>query len=121
MKGGRVAQGTGVDIDVNNLPLDAATFGLLGRGTVGVFQLESAGMRDVLRKEDIACRALPAGPMENIPKFVSCKKAKKSPTICTRLEQAIGGNLWRDDLSGAGDANRRRFRARWASDLLRRA
>ena len=82
-------KGTGVDIDVNNLPLDdAATFELLGRGdTVGVFQLESAGMRDVLRKmkpdafEDII--ALVAlyrpGPMENIPKFISCKKGDEEP------------------------------------------
>ncbi len=82
-------KGKGVDVDVNNLPLDdAATFELLGRGdTVGVFQLESAGMRDVLRKmkpdafEDII--ALVAlyrpGPMENIPKFVSCKKGEEEP------------------------------------------
>ena len=43
---------TGVRVDINGLPLDdKATYELMGRGdTVGVFQLESAGMRDVLRK-----------------------------------------------------------------------
>ncbi|MEE3058550.1 MAG: DNA polymerase III subunit alpha, partial [Pseudomonadota bacterium] len=75
--------------DINNLPLDdAATFELLGRGdTVGVFQLESAGMRDVLRKmkpdafEDII--ALVAlyrpGPMENIPKYIARKNGEEDP------------------------------------------
>ena len=68
-----------MDIDVNKLPLDdEKTFELLGKGdTMGVFQLESAGMRDVLRKmkpdkfEDII--ALVAlyrpGPMDNIPEI----------------------------------------------------
>ncbi|NJN63576.1 MAG: sigma 54-interacting transcriptional regulator, partial [Acidobacteria bacterium] len=42
----------GIALDLSHLPLDdAKTYELLGRGdTVGVFQLESAGMRDVLRK-----------------------------------------------------------------------
>ncbi len=82
-------RGTGVDIDINNLPLDdAATFELLGRGdTVGVFQLESVGMRDVLRKmkpdafEDII--ALVAlyrpGPMDNIPKYIARKNGEEDP------------------------------------------
>ena len=41
----------GVEIDLANLPLDdARTFEMLSKGdTVGVFQLESSGMRDVLR------------------------------------------------------------------------
>ena len=88
-KAGELLRGTGVDVDINNLPLDdAATFELLGRGdTVGVFQLESAGMRDVLRKmkpdsfEDII--ALVAlyrpGPMDNIPKYIARKKGEEDP------------------------------------------
>ena len=78
---------TGVTVDINNLPLDdATTYELMGRGdTVGVFQLESAGMRDVLRKmkpdkfEDII--ALVAlyrpGPMENIPLYIARKKGEE--------------------------------------------
>jgi hypothetical protein len=39
------------DFDIDNIPLDdAATFGLLGRGdTIGVFQLESTPMQQLLR------------------------------------------------------------------------
>ncbi|MBP7217205.1 MAG: DNA polymerase III subunit alpha, partial [Candidatus Omnitrophica bacterium] len=42
----------GIDIDINNLPLDdAKTFKLLSAAqTIGVFQVESSGMRDLLRK-----------------------------------------------------------------------
>ena len=69
----------GVDIDLSALPLDdAPTYEMLSRGeVVGVFQVESAGMRKALvgmkpdRIEDII--ALVAlyrpGPMENIPTY----------------------------------------------------
>ena len=78
---------TGVRVDINSLPLDdKVTYELMGRGdTVGVFQLESAGMRDVLRKmkpdkfEDII--ALVAlyrpGPMDNIPLYIARKKGEE--------------------------------------------
>ncbi|MGC6471757.1 MAG: DNA polymerase III subunit alpha [Parvibaculales bacterium] len=89
----------GVDIDVNKLPLDdEKTFELLGKGdTVGVFQLESAGMRDVLRKmqpdcfEDII--ALVAlyrpGPMDNIPKYIACKKGEQEPDYMHEMLQPV--------------------------------
>ncbi len=80
---------SGVDVDIDALPLDdAATYELLRKAdTVGVFQLESAGMRDTLRKakpdcfEDIiAIIALyRPGPMDNIPKFVACKFKQEEP------------------------------------------
>src|SRR5690606_12726974 len=67
----------GIDLDLSRIPLDdRTTFELLGRGeTVGVFQVESAGMRKALvdmradRLEDlIALVALyRPGPMANIP------------------------------------------------------
>ncbi len=46
----RIRQGRGVHIDVDRLPLDdAATYQLISRGdTVGVFQLESSGMRKLV-------------------------------------------------------------------------
>jgi DNA polymerase-3 subunit alpha len=61
---------------------------MLSRGeTVGVFQLESSGMRDVLRQlkpdtfEDII--ALVAlyrpGPMDNIPRYIACKHGEEEP------------------------------------------
>jgi len=75
--------------DLLHLPLDdAATFALLARGeTTGVFQLESAGMRDILRKlkpdafEDIiAIVALyRPGPMDNIPSYIRRKHGDEAP------------------------------------------
>lgn len=73
-------------IDLKQLPLDdEETFRLLAKGeTTGVFQLESDGMRDVLRRlkpthfEDIvAVNALyRPGPMENIPLYINRKHGK---------------------------------------------
>jgi DNA polymerase-3 subunit alpha len=76
-------------LDLSALPLDdRATYEMLGRGeTTGVFQLESAGMRDVLRKlkpdtfEDIiAVVALyRPGPMDNIPSYIKRKHGEEEP------------------------------------------
>ena len=74
----------GVDIDLAKLPLDdAKTYEMLRRGdTVAVFQLESAGMRNLCRtfgvetiEHIIALVALyRPGPMQFIPQFVARKK-----------------------------------------------
>jgi len=79
-----IKQRHGVDIDIHNLPLDdEKTFQLLQRGdTIGVFQLESAGMRRYLKElkptefEDIvAMGALyRPGPMEWIPTYIAGKR-----------------------------------------------
>ncbi len=73
----------GFEIDLEDIPLDdAKTFEMLSNGdTVGVFQLESSGMRDVLRglrpdrfEDIIAVVALyRPGPMENIKDYVARK------------------------------------------------
>ncbi|HWC61057.1 MAG TPA: DNA polymerase III subunit alpha, partial [Verrucomicrobiae bacterium] len=70
----------GVDIDIDNLPLDdAKTYDLLNKAnTLGIFQLESGGMRDLCRKFQISSvehiTALVAlyrpGPMDLIPEFI---------------------------------------------------
>ncbi len=85
----RLINEAGVDIDVSALPLDdSATFEMIGRGeTTGVFQLESAGMRDVLKSlrpdcfEDIiAVVALyRPGPMDNIPSYIKRKHGEEEP------------------------------------------
>ncbi len=79
----------GGGIDIAGLPLDdPKTYALLSRAeTTGVFQLESSGMRDVLRRlkpnrfEDII--ALVAlyrpGPMDNIPKYIRVKNGEEAP------------------------------------------
>ena len=84
-----IKQKKDIDIDISKIPLDdKATFDLLGTGnTIGIFQLESSGMQDVLRNmkpdcfEDII--ALVAlyrpGPMDNIPKYIACKKGHDKP------------------------------------------
>ena len=76
-------------IDIAGLPLDdEKTYAMLSRAeTTGVFQLESSGMRDVLRRlkpnrfEDII--ALVAlyrpGPMDNIPKYIRVKNGEEKP------------------------------------------
>ncbi|MGQ0486513.1 MAG: DNA polymerase III subunit alpha [Hyphomicrobiales bacterium] len=77
---------------------DARTYEMLGHGdTVGVFQLESSGMRDVLRKiradciEDIiAIVALyRPGPMDNIPRFIACKKGDEQPDYLHPLIEPV--------------------------------
>src|SRR4029077_7809805 len=70
----------GIDIPIDNLPLDdQKTYDLLNKGnTVGIFQLESGGMRDLCRKFQISSiehiTALVAlyrpGPMDLIPDFI---------------------------------------------------
>jgi DNA polymerase III subunit alpha len=70
----------GLQVDVDHLPLDdQKTYDLLNRAeTLGVFQLESGGMRDLCRKFQISSvehiTALVAlyrpGPMDLIPEFI---------------------------------------------------
>ncbi|RYE13242.1 MAG: DNA polymerase III subunit alpha, partial [Rickettsiales bacterium] len=78
---------------------DQKTFELLSQGlTVGVFQFESPGMQDALRKmkpdvfEDlIALGALyRPGPMDNIPKYIACKHGIEQPDyLHPRLESVL--------------------------------
>jgi DNA polymerase-3 subunit alpha len=72
----------GVDVDLDNLPKeDPETFAMLQRDTDGVFQMESEGMRRLLRQlrpdrfEDlIALIALyRPGPMDQIPTYIERK------------------------------------------------
>jgi DNA polymerase-3 subunit alpha len=73
----------GINLTAQEIPLDdKKTFELLKKvNCVGVFQIESGGMRDVLKRllpdriEDlIALVALyRPGPMDDIPKYIACK------------------------------------------------
>jgi DNA polymerase-3 subunit alpha len=84
-----VVKSTGTTLDLLNLPLDdPKTFAMLANAdATGVFQLESSGMRDVLKKlkpdrfEDIiAVVALyRPGPMDNIPRYINCKHGREEP------------------------------------------
>ncbi|HTO40503.1 MAG TPA: DNA polymerase III subunit alpha, partial [Rhizomicrobium sp.] len=67
---------------------DPKTFEMLANGeSVGVFQLEGAGMRDLMRKmkpdhinDLVALVALyRPGPMDSIPKYIACKRGREKP------------------------------------------
>lgn len=78
-----------IELDMSKVPLeDPATFEMLTKGdSVGVFQLESAGMRDTLRKlkpdtfdDIIALISLyRPGPMDNIPSYIARKHGNEIP------------------------------------------
>src|SRR5947209_10228812 len=89
-----------IEIDLLRIPLDdVKTFEMLARReAVGVFQVEGAGVRDMLRKlrpdrfEDIiAANALyRPGPMENIPRYIAVKHGVEEPDY---LHPALEGIL----------------------------
>jgi len=124
----------GTPCDVSALPLkDEATFKMLGEGdTLGVFQLESAGMRDVLRQmgpdsfEDII--ALVAlyrpGPMDNIPLYIACKRGDKTPdllhpSLAPVLKETYGVMIYQEQVMEI--AQRLSGYSLGDADLLRRA
>ncbi len=124
----------GVEIDLANLPLDdAKTYELIARGdTTGVFQLESAGMRDSLRKlrpnrfEDIvAMNALyRPGPMESIPKYIKCKNGEEPvhyphPLLEPILKDTFGVFTYQEQVMQA--AQIMAGYSLGSADLLRRA
>jgi DNA polymerase-3 subunit alpha len=95
----------GAAIDIEALTLDdAASYELMSSGqTVGVFQLESQGMRDTLRKlrpgslEEVTAiiSLYRPGPMDNIDSFVDCKFGRKPidylhPTLEAVLKETYG-------------------------------
>ncbi|MGE8944448.1 DNA polymerase III subunit alpha [Leptospira interrogans] len=86
-----IARGRGITIDLAAVPLDdKPSYEMLARAeTIGVFQLESTGMRDSLKRlkpdrfEDIiAMVALyRPGPMDNIPTYIH-RKHGEEPVDC---------------------------------------
>ena len=79
----------GITVDAASLDFtDAPTFEMLAKGdSVGVFQLESTGMRDLMRKmkpdrinDLVALVALyRPGPMDSIPKYIAVKNGREAP------------------------------------------
>jgi DNA polymerase-3 subunit alpha len=123
-----------IELDIDHIPLDdVKTYELLASGeATGIFQLESSGMRDAIRKlkpdrfEDIiAMVALyRPGPMDNIPSFINRKHGKEAPdylypTLEPILKETYGIMIYQEQvmqiaqvLSGYSLGN---------ADLLRRA
>ena len=124
----------GIEIDLLSIPLDDTdTFDMLSRGdTSGVFQLESTGMRDVLRKlkpdvfEDIiAVVALyRPGPMDNIPSFIDRKNGREDitymhPTLEPILKETYGIMIYQEQVMQA--AREMSGYSLGGADLLRKA
>lgn len=122
------------DFDLDSLPLDnEAAYELMARGdTVGIFQLESAGMRDALRRlkpdrfEDvIAMVALyRPGPMENIPAYIRRKKGEEEPDYLHEslepiLKETFGIMIYQEQVMQI--AQELAGYSLGAADLLRRA
>lgn len=79
-----VKKNTGKEIDIDQIPMDDANvYDMISQGdTDGVFQLESMGMRNVLKElqpdsfEDIivVISLYRPGPMDQIPTYIKCKR-----------------------------------------------
>ncbi|HEY2108545.1 MAG TPA: DNA polymerase III subunit alpha, partial [Candidatus Acidoferrales bacterium] len=101
-----IKQNRGTDIDLDTLPLDdEASYKIFARGdTTGIFQFESHGMRDVLRRyqptrlEDLtALNALyRPGPIQGgmIDDFIARKHGKKKVTYDLPELQEILAETW---------------------------
>lgn len=84
-----IKENEGYEVDIDEIPLDdGMTFAMLAEGKGnGVFQMESAGMKDSMRKmkvdsfEDIIAliSLYRPGPMENIPRYIACKHGYEKP------------------------------------------
>ncbi|MDR6953684.1 DNA polymerase-3 subunit alpha [Ancylobacter sp. 3268] len=103
----------GIELDLGTIPLDdAGSYAMLTRGeTVGVFQVESAGMRRALvdmkpdRLEDII--ALVAlyrpGPMANIPVYCAVKNGQEQavyahPALEGSLKETYGVIIYQEQV-----------------------
>ncbi len=124
----------GVDVDLDALPLDdPETYEIFTRGeTVGIFQFESSGMREYLKKlrpqaiEDlIAMNALyRPGPMEMIDDFIERKHGRRPieylhPSLEPILRETYGVIVYQEQVMRI--ASELGGFSLGAADLLRRA
>ena len=129
-----IKENHGVTVDLNTLPPDdPQTLDLFCKAqTVAVFQFESSGMQDYLRRlkptsihDLVAMNALyRPGPMENIPDFIECKHGRKTiqylhPKLEESLKETYGVIVYQEqvmriasDIAGFSLAK---------ADLMRRA
>jgi DNA polymerase-3 subunit alpha len=131
-----IEQNRGEKVDLAALPLDdAVTYGLFARAeTTGIFQFESRGMRDLLRRyqpsrlEDLtALNALfRPGPLQGgmVDDFIARKQGKKRvtfdlPELKEILEETYGVILYQEQVMQI--ANRLAGFTLGEADLLRRA
>ena len=124
----------GIDVDILRIPLeDAKSYEMISSAeSTGVFQLESSGMRDTLRRmrpdrlEDIIALVslYRPGPMDNIPKYCSVKDGKEAPDylhpkLQPILEETYGIMVYQEQVMQA--AQLLAGYTLGGADLLRRA
>ena len=100
-------------LDIMHIPLDdAKTYQLIRSvDTVGVFQLESEGMKNLIRKmkptcfEDIVATValFRPGPMENIPRYLECRTHPEKvdylhPDLKSILENTYGVMIYQEQV-----------------------
>ena len=108
-----IKQNRGIDVDINNIPLDdEKTFKLYQEGrTVGTFHFESDGMQKYLRElkptafEDlVAIYALyHPGPMNHIPSFIARKNGREAitydlPVMERYLKETYGVTVYQEQI-----------------------
>src|SRR6266542_4286102 len=129
-----VRQTQGIDLPIDSLPLDnARAYELLNKGnTLGVFQLESGGMRDLCRKFQISSvehiTALVAlyrpGPMDLIPDFIKRRHGEidivyEHPLLESISQETYGVLIYQEQVMQAAQILAGYTLAN--ADLLRRA
>ena len=124
----------GTEIDILQIPLDdAKAYEMIAKGdSIGVFQLESSGMKDTLRRmkpnrfgDIIALVALyRPGPMDNIPTYCAVKDGNQPadylhPKLQSMLEETYGIMVYQEQVMQA--AQILSGYTLGGADLLRRA
>ncbi|MCK9905836.1 DNA polymerase III subunit alpha, partial [Frankia sp. Cpl3] len=124
----------GTSLDLNQLPPDdEKSFLMLSRGeTTGIFQLESSGMRNVLRElkpssidDIVAVLALyRPGPMEIIPQYIQAKHGKSKveyahPDLEPILKETHGFMIYQEQIMQI--SSRMAGFSLGEADILRRA
>ncbi len=130
----QILKGRGIDIDIANIPLDdAATYELISDGdTSSVFQLESSGMKQMLKRlrpekfEDIiaAVALYRPGPMDLIPSYTDRKHGREKieyphPLLEPILKETYGIIVYQEQVMQI--AQRLAGYSLGKADLLRRA
>ena len=130
----RLLEHNGIKIDIDNIPFDdKKTFAMLADGlSTGVFQFESMGMKNALRKLEsdnvddiIALGALyRPGPMDNIPTYIACKHGQQEvdylhPLLEPILKSTYGVIIYQEQVMEI--ARKLSGYSLGSADLLRRA
>ncbi|OGV41283.1 MAG: DNA polymerase III subunit alpha [Lentisphaerae bacterium GWF2_57_35] len=123
-----------LELDIMKIPVtDPETFALLNRGdTVGVFQVESPGMRDLLKRISLTCveeliamiALYRPGPMDMIPDYIDRKHGKVKiqyahPLLEPVLKETYGVMIYQEQVQQA--ANILAGFSLGQGDILRRA